>query len=135
MKMMKDLYIKYKNFILYIFFGICTTMINIITYYICAYIFLVETIISTTIAWIFAVFFAYVTNRKWVFDSKAIFMNEIIKEVVSFFSCRLATGVIDILIMYLFVNLLHFNDIFIKIIANIIVIIFNYIASKFLIFK
>ena len=74
-------------------------MINIITYYICAYIFLVETIISTTIAWIFAIFFAYVTNRKMVFDSKTIFMNEIIKEVISFFSCRLETGVIDILIM------------------------------------
>lgn len=82
-----------------------------------------------------AVAFAYITNRKWVFDSKATGAKEITREVVSFFLCRLATGVLDWAWMLLFVNILHFNDVLMKAVANIIVILANYIFSKLVIFK
>ena len=90
---------------------------------------------GTIIAWVAAVLFAYLTNRKWVFHSEVKGTKGILKEISAFFGCRLATGVVDWLMMFLFVDCWHFNDVLIKIIANVVVIILNYIASKWLIFR
>ena len=108
---------------MYLFFGVCTTLVNIISYFIMAHILNMPVMFSTVVAWILAVLFAYFTNRKWVFDSKATTKEEIFRELVSFFACRLATGVVDWLCMYVFVEKLGFNDLVIKVISNIIVII------------
>ena len=132
---MIKIYKKYQDIIAYLFFGVCTTLVNVISYYLCAHILNMGTLPSTIIAWILAVLFAYVTNRKWVFKSKAKKKNEIVKELGSFFACRLATGFIDWGMMLIFVDYLHFHDVLMKVIANIIVIILNYIASKLIIFK
>ena len=132
---MQSLYEKYKNVIPYLFFGVCTTLMNIVVYWISAHIFDMGIMPSTVIAWVAAVLFAYLTNRKWVFYSKTRETKKILKEIMTFFGCRLATGVLDWLMMYIFVDFLQFNDIFIKVIANVAVIILNYIASKLLIFR
>ena len=86
-------------------------------------------------AWICSVLFAYITNRKWVFHSEAMGSAAILKEMISFFACRLLTGVVDWLCMLIFVDLLYWNDMVIKIGANVLVIILNYVASKLVIFK
>ncbi len=135
MKLAKELFKKYNSIIMYLFFGVCTTLVNIISYYIFAHIFKAGVMFSTVIAWILAVLFAYVTNRKWVFKSYAKTKKEIFNEIVSFFSCRLATGLVDWLCMFIFVEKLGFNDVIIKTLANILVIVLNYIASKLIIFK
>ena len=132
---MTELIMKYKPLIAYLFFGVCTTITNLIVYYLCSHIFNFSTMISTTIAWFFAVVFAYLTNKIWVFDCKSWEKNIVIKEVVSFFSCRILTGILDLIIMTVCVDFLLFNDLIIKIISNLLVIILNYIASKFVIFK
>lgn len=132
---MLELIKKYEEIILYGFFGVCTTLVNILVYYIFSHIFNLGTIISTVIAWILSVLFAFVTNKIWVFKSKSWQKDIFIKEAISFFSCRLLTGLLDIGIMYIFVDILKFNDIIIKVISNIIVIIINYIASKLVIFS
>ena len=75
------------------------------------------------------------TNRSMVFHSSATGRGEILREIGSFFACRLGTGVVDWVIMFVFVTVLHFNDMIIKILANIIVIILNFVLSKFVIFK
>ena len=126
---------KYKDVILYLFFGICTTLVNVVVYWLCAHPLEVNTMVSTIIAWILAVLFAYVTNRKWVFRSQAITIDGIIKEIISFFGCRLATGIIDWICMFVFVEILYFDDVVIKLAANMLVIILNYVASKLIIFK
>ena len=90
---------------------------------------------STVTAWIITILFAYVTNRKWVFHSEASAVNEIIQEMISFFACRLATGIVDWGCMFLFVNICHFDDVIIKFAANVLVIILNYAASRLIIFK
>ena len=126
---------KYRDVIPYLFFGVCTTLVNVIVYWACAHILSLNTMVSTVLAWILAVLFAYITNRKWVFYSEAVTFGEITKEVVSFFGCRLATGVVDWACMWIFVELLGFNDVIIKITTNILVIILNYIASKLVIFR
>lgn len=134
MERIKKLFNKYREMILYLFFGGCTTLVNIIAYYICSKIG-IGTAVSTVIAWVLSVLFAYVTNRKYVFESKTIGFSTIIKETANFFLCRLATGLLDLAIMVVFVDLLHFNGMAIKILSNIIVIILNYVASKLLIFR
>ncbi|MDF2942527.1 MAG: gtcA [Herbinix sp.] len=133
--MLIKLYHKYKEPILYVFFGGCTTLVNILVYYIGTRIFSISVMPSTVIAWCFAVLFAYITNRKIVFKSENITLKSVSIELGTFVSCRLFTGAIDLGIMYIFVDLLKINDLFIKIISNIIVILGNYIASRLLIFK
>ena len=132
---LKQLFIRYKEMILYLFFGGCTTLVNIIVYYICAHLLSLATVPATVIAWILSVTFAYVTNRIYVFESRSRGLVAILREIGAFVSCRLLTGVMDLAIMYICVDLLHFNDLIIKIISNILVIVLNYIASKLLIFR
>lgn len=133
--MVKMLIRKYKDLILYGIFGVLTTIANIATYWVMAHPLGLPTMLSTIIAWIVAVLFAYVTNRKWVFHSEAHTKDEVVRELGSFFACRLVTGVVDWLCMLIFVTVLQFNDVAIKAIANVVVIVLNYITSKLIIFK
>ena len=132
---LKEMMEKYKDIVPYAIFGILTTIINIVVYLFFAHILKKEIMLSTLAACFFSVLFAYVTNRKWVFHSGILTFSNIIREAVAFFICRLATGMADILIIFVFVNIFHFNDLFIKIISNIAVIILNYVASKWIIFN
>ena len=90
---------------------------------------------ATIAAWFVSVLFAYLTNRKWVFHSEASTRKEILRESVSFFLCRLGTGVLDWVLMYLLVDCLHRPDLWVKIGVNVVVILLNYVASKLLIFR
>ena len=132
---MKQLYNKYREVILYIFFGGCTTLVNIVVYYLCAHPLNMLTTMSTIISWILSVTFAYVTNKIWVFESNVDNKHDLLKEMVSFYGCRLSTGILDLIIMIVFVDILMFNDLIIKILSNILVIVLNYVASKLYIFK
>ena len=133
--MIKTLIKTYKGLILYLFFGVCTTVVNIVSYWACSRLMKCDTIVSTIIAWVVAVLFAYITNRIWVFESKVKEIKGIIREFVSFVTCRLATGILDIVIMYLCVDMLGMNDVIIKAGSNALVIILNYVASKLIIFR
>ncbi|RFZ75989.1 GtrA family protein [Lacrimispora amygdalina] len=126
---------KYRDIIPYAIFGVLTTIVNVITYWIAVHLFLLPVMAGTIFAWTIAVSFAYVTNRRWVFHSGAKGIKTIIAELVSFFICRLATGAVDWLCMFICVDILKYNDVIIKTAANILVIVLNYIASKLIIFK
>lgn len=132
---MSEIFDKYKEFILYVFFGICTTIVNIIVYYACTRLLGLNTVESTAVAWLLSVMFAYVTNRMCVFSSNKHSFKDISSEVVSFVGCRLLSGAIDASIMYVFVDIVGISDMIIKVLSNIIVIIFNYVTSKLIIFK
>ena len=133
--MIKQYWDKYKDVILYLVFGVFTTVVNIVSYWLCAHVLGLGVMASSVIAWALAVFFAYVTNRTMVFHSSATGKGEILKEIGSFFACRLGTGVADWVIMFVFFTVLHFNDMIFKIGNNFIVIVLNYVLSKFVIFK
>lgn len=128
-------YQKYKIVILYLAFGGLTTLVNIITYFSLTKLFGIQYIISNVIAWIVSVLFAYVTNRLFVFASKGKGLIFILRECSAFIGCRLFSGLVDTTTMYVMIDLLHFNDLLVKIIANIFVIILNYVFSKRIIFK
>lgn len=132
---MKKLWEKYKEYILYILFGAVTTVVNYGVYALCVRAFGMGVVISNIIAWILAVIVAYVTNKLWVFDSKSRELKIVGREFGEFVLGRLATLVIETGLLWIFVDLLHVNDLIMKIITNIIVVILNYIFSKFIIFR
>ena len=121
--------------ILYGIVGGITTAINIFAYWLCTRLLHIPVVASTVIAWTIAVLFAYWANRKFVFHSTINSFSGIFKEASEFFFFRIATGVLDVIIMYVFVDVLGFYDVVIKAASNILVIILNYIASKIIIFK
>ena len=128
------LYISYKEVIHYLIFGGFTTLVNFIVYFTAKWVGIAEWI-SNGIAWIIAVAFAYITNKIFVFESKATGKKEILKEISSFFACRAFSGILDIGLFWLLVEKLKFNDVIIKIILQIVVILLNYIFSKLWVFK
>lgn len=135
--MIKKLYIKNKEIIKYLIFGVLTTIISLLVYYTLTNTILnpnndLELQIANIISWIISVSFAYITNKLYVFNAKN---KNILKEIIKFFSSRILTLILDIILMYIFVSLLKFNDQIIKLLITIIVIILNYILSKIFIFK
>ncbi len=136
MKKIKDLFIKYQEIISYLIFGVLTTVISLATYYLLVYTILdpnkgFELQIANIISWIAAVTFAYFTNRKYVFKSNK---EKRLKEAFNFYLSRLSTLLIDMFLMWLLVTKLSFNDKVIKMIVQIVVIVLNYVFSKFLVF-
>ena len=124
-----------KETILYVIFGILTTIVNLIAYYLFSNIININYLISNAIAWIISVVFAYITNKFFVFNSSDINKDVIIEEFIRFMNCRLASGLAEILLLFLFVDLLLMNDIVGKLIIGILVAVINFIFSKVFIFK
>lgn len=114
---------KHKETILYLFFGTLTTFVNIISYLFFTRVVSLNFIIANILAWILAVLFAYFTNKFFVFESKVIEIAFLFKEFLSFVSFRLFSGITEMLIMYIMIDLLFINDIIVKVFTNIIVIV------------
>ena len=133
--MLKTLYIRYKEMILYGVFGAGATVINIVVFMLLHGSFGVKLLVANVIAWIAAFLFAFITNKLLVFESKSWKGSAAIKEMFGFLVARLGTLVLDSALMVAFVEGLHFNSTFSKVFVNVVVIIVNYLASKFLIFK
>ncbi len=134
--MFKNLYKKIfnKEVILYLIFGVLTTLVDTVVFYISNYTLNIHYVISTCLAWIFAVLFAYITNKIFVFSSTKNNQN-IFKEIFYFFSLRLVSLLLSIVFMVIMVNYLHIPEIISKILVNIFVVISNYFFSKIFIFK
>ena len=130
-----SLFSTHKQIILYLIFGVCTTVINTVCYWLLYDVLSWSNLLSTVLAWLAAVIFAFVTNKRYVFESKKSGIHEQLTEFASFFSCRILTGILDVVIMAVAVDMLKWNGLVWKLISNIIVTVLNYIASKFLIFK
>ena len=130
--MMSDLMKLDRELILYVVFGAFTFFVNLISYFFFANILNINYLVSNAIAWFLSVLFAYITNRTWVFESKS---PKILKEMSLFFGGRIFSGVVDMVLMYTFIDLLVFNDSISKIVVQIIVIVLNYIFSKLIVFK
>lgn len=127
-------YNKYKEFLWYGFFGVLTTLVNIVSFYVFDKSGL-NTYISNLIAWILSVLFAFITNKLFVFGSKSFKFSIFIKEMFSFFFFRILSLGIDMVGLFTCLDVFKLSKLVSKIIVNIIVIIFNYIFSKLFIFK
>lgn len=129
-----NLFLKYREAVLYLVFGGFTTLINIVVYAVCKHAIGIDTIPSNVAAWILSVAFAYVTNKIFVFESRTVGVMALIKECLSFVWCRLATGIMDMVIMYVTVDMFHWSDMIMKILSNVLVIVLNFVFSKLFIF-
>lgn len=129
--------LNYREIIAYLIVGVLTTIVSLGTYYLVTITFLnpnkpVELQIANIISWMFAVAFAYFTNRKYVFLSKE---KNKVKEGTKFILSRLTTLGLDMLTMFIMVSVLNINDRISKLVSQVIVIIGNYVISKFFVFK
>ena len=128
---------KYEEIFRYLIIGLLTTIVSLFVYYICVFTFLdpkvaLELQIANIISWICSVVFAYIANRIFVFKSKN---KKILREVIAFTNSRILTLILDMALMHFLVIVFGFNDKICKIIVQVLIIILNYVFSKFLVFK
>ena len=134
LRIFEPFYKKHKEVLLYLLFGGLTTVVSIASFALFIALGLNE-LIANVISWILAVLFAYVTNRTWVFSSEAETKGAVIKEMASFFGGRLATFLVEEAILAVFITWLGFPAVWVKVAAQIVVIVLNYVVSKFFVFK
>ncbi len=141
MKTILDLIKKYKQTLLYVIFGVATTAVNLTTYTVFVELLNVEMTVSNAIAWVVGVLFAFVTNRRYVFESKETGTAAVFRQLLSFTAGRAVSGVIEIVLPTLLFNLGLTAELFgvqgsvAKISVSIIVVILNYIFSRFIVFR
>lgn len=135
MEKIKILWKKYKEIITYLFFGFVTTVVNYGMFALLVRVFHLDVVPANIISWIVAVVVAFVTNKLWVFESKARDAKTIAREFGEFVAGRLITLGLETLLLWIFVDKLGMNDLVMKIITSVIVVIVNYIFSKFIIFR
>lgn len=128
----KSYYLQYKEIILYIIVGAITTFINIAVFHIFSKQLQMHYLFANACAWIAAVLFAFYTNRKFVFESES---KNVFMEFSKFVGARIFSGGIDMLIMYIGIDVCHINEFYVKILTNVLVLIINYVFSKLFIFK
>lgn len=127
---MKNLLIKYRQVIDYLFWGAATTVVNYIAYFLMTRALQLGAVPANIVAWAVSVIFAFWVNRAFVFHGE----GNPVKEFLLFTGGRVFSGVLETGMLWLFVDILHFNDGLVKILASVIVVVLNYIFSKFIIF-
>ena len=138
---MKELWKKYKEMIMYLIFGVATTVVNWVVYGALMQIPNMSMTIANTIAWVAAVLFAFVTNKWFVFESKTLELASLVKEFGMFVGSRVLTGIIEIaglpILYYLGMNQSIFGveGFAAKIVVSVVVVILNYVFSKIFVFK
>ena len=140
METIKNLYFKHKEIINYLLFGGMTTVVSWGTYSLFVKAIGMSVSVGNVLSWICAVLFAFVTNKLFVFESKTWQPATALREFFSFIGARLATGVIEWVGVPFFSThglthpLFGVKGLLAKIVVSIVVIILNYIFSKFLVF-
>lgn len=133
MTLLINIYKKYRLQILYVIMGGFTTVINAVSYWLFSKI--TGNVAATAIAWFIAVLFAFFTNKLIVFESKSMEWRCLIREFCLFIGCRLFSGGVDLLFMYITVDVCGFHGLLMKVISDVFVTIINFVGSRFLIFK
>lgn len=137
---MMNLLKKYRSQIVYLIFGVLTTVVNYLFFFPCSSYFektgfRYAVAVSNTIAWVFAVLFAYVTNKPFVFESHDWSWKVVAPEFAKFVSTRLASLLIETVIISVTVDMLHWNKLVWKVLTSVLVVVLNYVGSKLLVFR
>lgn len=147
--MIKKLFLKYKEIISYVFFGVLATIVNLVSFKLFELI-LGERLylVTNVVSWLITVIFAYFTNKLWVFESKSWKANVVVKELIGFFGARIFSLVVEEAGLWLMIDICHMGNIswdilsiningnmIAKIIMQVVVVILNYVFSKLIIFK
>ncbi len=133
--MLKRLLEKYGDILSYLFFGGLTTLVNYVVYLPCFNLLGMSAAVSNVIAWVVAVLFAFLTNKPFVFKSHDWSAKTVWPEFTKFVGCRIGSGVMETAIIFVTVDLFCWNGNWMKLATSVLVVILNYFASKFLVFK
>lgn len=129
------LYKKHEEGINYLIFGFLAFVLNYILYFLFADAIAMHYMAATGLSWVLTVVFAYWTNRTFVFKSQNKDTAAVWKEFVSFIGARVATEVLELVLMYVMVDMAAINDKISKLVCQVLVILANYVLSKIWIFK
>ena len=131
----KELFVKYYDILVYLVFGVLTTVVNYLVYLPCYNLLCLSSSVSNVIAWAVAVAFAYVTNKPFVFHSHVWSRETVIPELTKFVGTRLGSGALETLILLIAADWLGMNGNLWKIVTSVLVVIINYVGSKLLVFR
>ena len=135
MKKIRELIRKYSDVLVYLVFGVLTTVVNYLVYLPCFNLLHFSASVSNVIAWVVAVVFAYLTNKPFVFKSYDWSAKTVAPELTKFVGSRILSGAMETGIIFVTVDLLCWNGNVMKLITSVLVVILNYVASKLLVFK
>ena len=134
LRVFQPLYRKQKEALLYLFFGGLAFVLNIAVFALLSNVFHLDPLLGNVISWIIPVLFAFYTNRIWVFQAPTATKKEFFQQLASFFSGRIVTLLIEELLLGIFITWLQFPEIPVKVVAQVVVIVLNYVISKLFIF-
>ena len=132
---LRSLILKYWDILIYLVFGVLTTVVNYAIYLPVFNFCGISAAVSNMIAWVGAVIFAFLTNKPFVFHSRDWSAKTVVPELIKFVSCRLASGVLETAILFLAVDCMNWNGNIWKLVTQVLVIIVNYVGSKLLVFR
>ena len=128
-------YQKYKEPLLYVLFGGGTTLVNLLVFYAFTAWIVIDVLVANVLAWVAAVLFAYLTNRTWVFASRARGARKVVREVLTFFGGRVFTLLFEEAVIWLFIKQMGLPSMAVKLAAAVAIVILNYVISKLLVFR
>ena len=149
METIRALLHKHRELVSYVFWGVMTTVVNYVTYFLLTEGLQIYYLSSNVIAWAVSVLFAYFVNKLYVFQSRNWAWRVALRELWQMAASRVFTLGLETAILWFFVDTLHFGDAVIqltadisihgdavvKLAANVVVVVVNYVLSKFIIFK
>ena len=131
---LRTLIVKYWDILSYLFFGALTTLVNFLVYFPLYNWLQLSAAVSNSAAWVVAVAFAYITNKPFVFKSLDWSLKIVLPELSKFVGCRIGSGLLETLALWLLVDIMGCNGNWIKIIVSILVVVLNYVSSKWIVF-
>lgn len=135
MEKLRSLLRAHRELVSYVFWGVMTTAVNYAAYLLLTRGAMVYYLTASAIAWAVSVLFAYVVNKLFVFRSRDWAWRVALRELWQMVASRLFSGALELGILWLFVDTLHWNDAVVKLAANVVVVVVNYVLSKWVIFK
>ena len=133
--LLKKYFEKYYDILVYLIFGVLTTLVNWVVYWPCFNLLKISATVSNIIAWVFAVIFAYLTNKPFVFHSHDWSRKTVVPEFLKFVGCRVGSGLMETVFILVTVDLLGWNGNWMKVLVSVLVVIVNYVGSKLLVFR
>ena len=132
---LKSVITKHYDLLIYLVFGVLTTVVNYLVYLPCYNLLRFSASVSNAIAWVAAVAFAYLTNKPFVFKSHDWTAKTVLPELAKFLGCRIGSGAAETLILLLTVDILGWNGNLWKLATSVLVVLLNYVGSKLFVFK
>ena len=135
LKGLKPIYSEYREILLYLFFGGIAFFLNIFLFVGIDRVFQMNELVNNAICWVICVLFQFITNRTWVFEGCTDTFCDLAGQFLSFVGGRVFTLILEEVILAVFITWMGLNSLFIKLCAQIVVIVLNYLISKFWVFK